>query len=298
MESHKSTVLILGAQGMLGQELSRVFGESKQYTVLSWDREEINLTDYSKMEAKIREANPDIIINAVAYNAVDLCETDTLEGEKARMLNTEVPQRLARLAEESESILVHYSTDYVFDGTEEQGYTEDAQPKPLSHYGMTKWKGEEAVRVESKKHYVIRLSKLFGAKALSADGKQSFFEKMLAVAEGETEVSAVDGERSCFTYAPDLAAATRALIEDQAAFGIYHLANSGVATWYEAAQELFHLARPDVVVHPVSPDVFPRPAKRPQCSGLRNTKRPLLRDYREALREFVTGKIERNTSDV
>ncbi len=298
MENHKSIVLILGARGMLGQELTRAFGESDRYIVLSWDREEIDLTDFNKMEVRIRVASPDIIINAVAYNAVDLCETDTLERERAQVLNTEVPQRLARLAKERDSILVHYSTDYVFDGTQEQGYVEDDQPKPLSHYGMTKWKGEEAVRVESKKHYVIRLSKLFGAKALSADGKQSFFEKILAGAEGKTEVSVVDGERSCFTYAPDLARATRALIEDQAAFGIYHLVNSGVATWYEAAQELFRLVRPDVMVHPVSPDAFPRPAKRPQYSALRNTKRPLLRDYREALREFVTGKIERNTSDV
>ena len=123
--------------------------------------------------------------------------------------------------------------------------------------------------------------------ALSAAGKQSFFEKMLAVAEGKTEVSVVDGERSCFTYAPDLARATRELLEDRSSPGIYHLANSGVATWYEAAQELFRLVRSDVIVRPVSPDAFPRPAERPEYSELLNTKRPLLRDYREALQEFI-----------
>ena len=103
-------------------------------------------------------------------------------------------------------------------------------------------------------------------------------------------MSVVDGERSCFTYAPDLTRATRELMEDRSTPGIYHLANSGVATWYEAAQELFRLARPEVIVHPVPADAFLRPAERPAYSALLNTKRPPLRDYREALREFISER--------
>ncbi|MBP6889013.1 MAG: dTDP-4-dehydrorhamnose reductase [Candidatus Moranbacteria bacterium] len=290
MEQPKQKVLVLGSQGMLGQELVQVFSGSAQYEVIGWDREEIDLTDSVHTETKIREIMPSILLNAVAYNAVDLCETNEEEYEKACVLNTKVPERLAQLAGAIGAIFVHYSTDYVFPGIQEQGYTEDETPQPVSRYGLTKWEGEQAVLSMVGTHYVIRLSKLFGKPALSAAGKQSFFEKMLVIAEGKTEVSAVESEQSCFTYAPDLAEATRTLIEDHVASGIYHLINSGVATWYEAAQELFRLVRPDIIVRPVSPDAFSRPAKRPAYSELLNTKRPLLRDYREALREFVSGK--------
>jgi len=290
MDQHKQKVLVLGSRGMLGQELVRVFSESAQYDVVGWDREEIDLTDSLRTETKIRESMPSILLNAVAYNAVDLCETDEDEYRKARILNTEIPERLAQLSGAIGAVFVHYSTDYVFPGAQKQGYAEDAMPQPLSRYGLTKWKGEQTVLSVAGAHFVIRLSKLFGKPALSAAGKQSFFEKMLMVAEGKTEMSAVDSEWSCFTYAPDLARATRELIEDREAFGIYHLVNSGVATWYDAARELFRLVRPEIVVRAVSPEAFPRPAARPKYSELLNTKRPLLRDYREALREFVEQK--------
>ena len=281
------TILILGAKGMLGQELVRVFSENASCAVLGWDREEIDLTDFTFSERKIREVAPSHILNAVAYNAVDACETSEEEYAQAQLLNTEIPRRLAHIASQIDATFVHYSTDYVFDGTNTAGYSEVAKPHPLSRYGMTKYRGEQAVLAAVGQSYVIRLSKLFGKPAVSTAGKQSFFEKMLLVAEGKTEVSAVDGERSCFTYTPDLARATRELLEDRSSPGIYHLANSGVATWYEAAQELFRLVRPDVIVRPVSPDAFPRPAERPEYSELLNTKRPLLRDYREALQEFI-----------
>lgn len=290
MASRKDTILILGGRGMLGQELVRVFQARTLASVVGWDRDTIDVTDFATLETKIRALLPSIIINAVAYNAVDLCETSEAEYKKAALLNTEVPKRLAQLASAVDAKFVHYSTDYVFDGTKEVGYREEAKPKPLSRYGLTKWEGEQAVLATAEEHFVIRLSKLFGHAASSADGKQSFFEKMLALSEGKTEVSVVDGERSCFTYAPDLAEATRTLLEDGAAGGVYHLANEGAATWYQAACELFALVKPDIAVRAVPPEAFPRPAKRPAYSELLNTKRPALRDYRVALREFVAEK--------
>ena len=110
---------------------------------------------------------------------------------------------------------------------------------------------------------------------------------MLELGKTKTEVQAVDGERSCFTYAPDLAEASRALIEDSAAYGIYHLVNEGVATWYEGVQALYRLAGIETTVMSVSSDHFPRPATRPAYSALANTKRPKLRAYTEALRDFL-----------
>lgn len=286
----KKRVLILGAKGMLGQELARVYREDPGYELIGWDIEDIDLIDFSVAEEKIRSVAPDIIINAVAYNAVDLCEENVHEYAKAMTLNAEVPSFLAKLSKEIDAIFLHYSSDYVFDGTNEDGYAEDAEPNPISNYGRSKWAGEKQVATNGEKYYIVRLSKLFGKPAISAAGKKSFFEKMLEISDTEKEVIVVDDEKSCFTYAPDLAVATKVLIQHRAPFGIYHLVNENPATWYEAAQELFKLVQKDVAVKSVSSDVFPRPARRPHCSALRNTKFIPFRPYTEALEEFLKEK--------
>jgi dTDP-4-dehydrorhamnose reductase len=280
-------VLILGCRGMLGQELTRVYHEDPVYSVVAWDCEDIDVTDFVLAEKKIRACAPEIILNAVAYNAVDKCEESDEEYNNVLMLNAEVPKFLARLAQEMNAVLVHFSTDYVFDGKETDGYSEEAQPRPISRYGESKWLGEKHVLVTNGKHYVIRLSKLFGKPATSRGAKKSFFEKMLELAKEKKEIEVVDDERSCFTYAPDLARATKELVEDGVPYGIYHLVNSGGATWYEAAKELFRLANTDVVARPVASDMFPRLAQRPKNSVLLNTKRAPLRPYQEALKAYI-----------
>ncbi|MDD2766234.1 MAG: dTDP-4-dehydrorhamnose reductase [Candidatus Moranbacteria bacterium] len=280
-------VLILGAKGMLGQELVDVFSQDEKYTVTSWDFEDIDVTDFVSAEEKIRSFASDIIVNAVAYNAVDKCEESDEEYEKAMMLNALVPKFLAHLAQTLDNIFVHYSTDYVFDGTNQSGYAENALPQPLSRYGMSKRMGEENVLAVDGKNYIIRLSKLFGKPAISTIAKKSFFDVMLQIAKTKERVQAVDDEKSCFTYAPDLAQETKALLEDRAPWGIYHLPNSDDVTWYEAVQELYTQAKIGVTIQPVGSDAFPRPARRPQYSKLLNTKRVPLRSYKEALQAYL-----------
>lgn len=286
MENKK--VLILGSKGMLGQELASIFSRDEQYVVTGWDLEDIDITDFIVAEEKIRVMTPDIIINAVAYNAVDKCEESDEEYAKAMILNAEVPKFLARLAKEMNTIFVHYSTDYVFDGEESSGYDENAQPKPLSRYGESKLVGEKNILSVDGKNYIIRLSKLFGKPASSEMAKKSFFDMMLGVAKTKKVVQVVDDEKSCFTYAPDLAQATKDLIEDEASFGIYHLTNSGAVTWYEALQELYTQVKIGVTIQPVGSDAFPRKALRPKYSILLNKKRGALRPYQEALKEYLT----------
>jgi dTDP-4-dehydrorhamnose reductase len=273
---------------MLGQELVSVFSRDKQYTVVGWDMENIDVTDFVIAEESIRAIAPNIIINAAAYNAVDICEENDEEYAKAMMLNAEAPQFLARLAKEMNAIFVHYSTDYVFDGEKIDGYDENAIPKPLSRYGESKWRGEGNILFIDGKSYIIRLSKLFGKRGVSGAAKKSFFDMMLEAAQTKEIVQAVHDEKSCFTYAPDLAQATKDLIESEASFGVYHLTNSGAVTWYEAVQELYTQAKIGVTIQPVESDAFPRKAKRPKCSMLLNTKRPALRSYQDALKEYLT----------
>lgn len=296
---------------MLGQELVRVFSLDEQYEVVGWDRDDIDVTDFGVAEKKIRKYGPEITVNAIAYNAVDACEENDEEYKKALLLNAEVPKFLARLTKEIGATLVHYSTDYVFDGTlegtkkesggcatgsccggnchgeAEAGYDEAALPNPRSRYGMSKYLGEREVQKGAEKYYLIRLSKLFGKAAASTIAKKSFFDLMLEIGKTKAVVQAVDDEKSCFTYAPDLAMATKELVESEDSFGIYHLVNSGAVTWYEAVRELYAQAHIGVTIQPVGGDAFSRKAVRPHVSALCNTKRPPLRPYREALGEYL-----------
>ncbi len=301
------TVVILGAKGMLGQELVNVFSQDEKYTVIGWDSDDVDVTNFSLLREKLATLSPKIVMNAVAYNAVDLCEESEEELTKAKLLNIEVPKQLALLSNELDFILAHYSSDYVFDGTLEapaekkcagaccggnchgtqDGYDENALPNPVNKYAETKLAGERMVQDGTRKHYVIRLSKLFGKPASSAAGKKSFFGVMLDLGKTKPEMSVVDSETSCFTYAPDLAAASKELLESGDNFGLYHLINEGAVTWYEGVQELYRQAGITIPVIPVTPDAFPRPAKRPIFSALKNTKRPKLRHYSEALQEFL-----------
>ncbi len=303
----KKTVLIVGSLGMLGQELVRVFSSDENFVVTAWDKEDLDITNFPLLKEKIQVLKPAILINAVAYNAVDRCETDEEEFKKALLLNRDVPGCLAELSATLGFLLVHYSTDYVFDGALEKnkketgccgggccgarsgqiGYNEEALPNPISRYGESKYAGERVVREKATNYYLIRLSKLFGKVAQGPEAKKSFFAVMLEQGAEKSEVQVVDDEKSCFTYAPDLALATKELVLSESAFDTYHLVNDGAATWYEAVLDLYRLAGKDTKVVPVAGDTFPRAAKRPSCSVLLNTKRPKMRHYTAALKEFL-----------
>jgi len=289
-------ILIIGAKGNLGRQLVKVF--ENNYEALAWDREELDITDKESVLKKVKNARPDIIINTAAYNAVDKCAADAGEFDLAQKINGGAVGYLAEAALENDAVLVHYSSDYVFNGENEDGYKEDDEPSPISKYGETKLMGERAILDAGKqglKYYLIRTSKLFGPPAESEASKPSFFDTMLKLAESKNELNAVDEEMSCFTYTPDLAAATKDLIENIKLYGIYHITNSSPCTWYEAAKELFNIAGVNIKVNPVGADKFPRPAKRPKFSVLLNTKLNNLRDYKEALREYIASSITHNS---
>lgn len=288
-------ILILGAKGNLGGQLIKVF--EKENEVIAWDREEIDITDKELVMKKISDVKPNVIINAAAYNAVDKCEQDEAEFALAKKLNCEAVGYLAEAALEANAALVHYSSDYVFDGgvkTKKEGrgagFKEDDQPNPVNKYGETKMIGERELITRSGKglkYYLIRTSKLFGPKGESEFAKPSFFDMMLKLAKEKEFLDAVNEEMSCFTYTPDLALYTKKLIESGKGSGIYHLVNEGPCTWYKAAKELFKMAGVRIEVNAVSSDKFPRPAKRPAYSVLVNTKFEQLRSWQEALKEYL-----------
>lgn len=281
-------VLIIGAKGNLGQELVKIFSDDSKYQVVGWDREEIDITDQVQVGEKIAEISPQILINAAAYNAVDKCE-EPAEFEVAKKINGEAVGFLAAAAKKAGAVMIHYGTENVFDGENEKGYKEDDVPEPANRYAESKYLGERRLAENTDRFYLIRLSRLFGQPGASELSKESFVDLMLRLGREKEELEVVDEEVSCFTYAPDLALATRDLIEKKLPFGIYHITNSGAYTWYQAALKIFETAGIGTKVIPVSSDKFLRPAKRPKYSILLNTKLPPLRSFEKALKKYLSS---------
>ncbi|MEK7631286.1 MAG: dTDP-4-dehydrorhamnose reductase [Patescibacteria group bacterium] len=276
-------VIITGAKGMLGQEIVRVFSADPLWNVVAWDMENLDITDANKVRALLTAAEPQLVINCAAYNNVDKAE---LEPERAMQLNADAVRNLAEVTTSIGATLVHFSTDYVFDGTQQTGYMEAAAPSPQSAYARSKLQGEVHA-AQNPKHYVVRLSRLFGKPAASANAKQSFVDTMLSLATERPNLEVVDAEYSSPTYAPDLAQATYDIIRLQSPFGVYHRTNDGACTWYAFAQEIFRIAGKTTPLTPVPPERFPRPAARPAYSQLLTTKLPPLRSWQAALEEYL-----------
>ena len=272
-------ILILGAKGMLGHDLVEVFHDNE---IIGWDIENLDLTDFALTEKKITELKPELIINAAAYTAVDDAETNR---EVALKVNGEVVGNLAKIAKKLDIPIVHYSTDYVFNGENAEGYQEDEkQIAPLNVYGESKALGEKLLQENTDKFYLIRISWLYGK-----NGK-NFVETMLKLAKEKDELGIINDQTGCPTYTKDVALKTKEIIEGKLPFGIYHSANSGKATWYEFAKKIFELAKVNIKAKPIPTEAYPTPAKRPKNSILLNTKLKPLRKWEEALKDYITNR--------
>ncbi len=274
-------ILIIGAKGMLGQELARVFAD-QQLTL--WDREEIDITKPEEYGLKITEVGPDLIINAAATNDVDGIEKD---DTIAKLVNGSAVGSIADICSILGILMVHYSSDYVFDGTKQAGYAENDKPEPISKYGESKLLGERLLKQASSEYYLIRTSRLFGKVGGGEGAKTSFVDKIIAKAKETGSLELIDAEVSSPTYVVDLAKRTREILTARKPFGIYHATNSGACTWYQFGMKALEIAGISVPVTPVGPDAFPRPAKRPAYSALRSTKMPPMRPWEEALAEYL-----------
>ena len=274
-------ILILGAKGLLGGALQKVFANEE---VAAYDREELDVTDFAALRESVQKIKPAVIINCVAWNDVDGAEKNPAG---ARLLNCEVVKELATIVKDLGIILVTYSTDVVFDGEKQNGYSEDDIPNPINEYGKSKRAGEEAVEKVGGQYYIIRTSRLYGPMPVSAGAKKSFVFIMLDLAKKNQELRVVNEEPAALTNVADLAMATKQLIEEKYPYGIYHLVNSSFGTWCDYAREIFAILKESVKLIPVTRAEFPRPAPSPRCGILLNTKFPPLRDWRVALKEFL-----------
>jgi len=273
-------ILILGSKGMLGGELVRQLSGEELFQFDS----DLDVTDRELIQSTIEKIKPEVIFNCVAYNSVDKAEGEDVA--KAQALNADAVGYIAEAAEEADATLVHYSTGFVFDGMDENGYSEDDQLNPQSVYARTKAEGEKQA-AKASKHYIVRLNLLFGQSGASENSKKSFPDLTLRLAKNKTELDMVADEISTPTYAPDLAKASIELVKEKYPHGIYHLPNDGRASWREFAEEIFRIKDVNVKINPVPASKFPRPAKRPRYSVINNNKFPKLRSWKDALKEFL-----------
>lgn len=276
-------VLILGANGMLGHDLMSVFN-MPEYEIIGVDKPEIDITQKAQIQKYIENIAPDIVVNAAAYTAVDDCEKNV---DLANLVNGTAVGFIAESCKKINAILVHISTDYVFDGIAAGGYKEDDVPNPINAYGKSKLIGEqELMRImagsgNSGKFYLVRTSWLYGK-----HGK-NFVDTIANLGRTKNLLTVVNDQIGKPTYTADLATAIKDLIKSGAKFGIYHLVNERAVSWYDFTLEIFGLLDIKTPVKPVTSEEFPRPAQRPSSSILINGKRPFLRDHFDALNDYA-----------
>jgi dTDP-4-dehydrorhamnose reductase len=259
--------LILGAGGLLGHELQGAFPEATGLM-----HRDLNIADNGQVLRMIKELRPQTVINAAAYTAVDDCED---RQELAYGVNGQGPGYVAEACAAVGATLVHFSTDYVFDGSGKE-YAEADETGPVNVYGASKLMGEQYIARRMKDFRIIRTSWLFGAHG------RNFVDTMLQLSGRTEKVRVVNDQFGKPTYAADLAHKVRDIIDLPP--GIYHVTNDGICSWYEFASAIIRNAVP------CSSEEFPQRARRPGCSALISTKTAPLRHWRAALSEYLGRK--------
>ena len=257
------TVLVTGAEGLLGTAIVEAFQPSAR--VIALGRRQLDLTDDDAVEERLRRERPDVIINCAADNDVDGAETQPL---RALALNAFAVRELARAADEVGATLVHYSSDFVFDGTASRPYVETDEPNPQGVYAASKLLGEWFA-LETRRGFVLRVESLFGARQEGAPGRGSL-DRIVAGIEGGQETPVFTDRTVSPSYVVDLAAATRALLASEATPGLYHCVNSGAATWYAVAEEIARLLGREPRLKPVTLGDVTLRAPRPVYCALDN----------------------------
>ena len=250
-------ILLLGHKGMLGSDLFLKL--SVQHEVIGMDKEEIDIVSPDECVQAIKETAPSVVINAAAYTNVDGCET---AEEECFAVNAEAVKNIAQACRNKNIRIIHFSTDYVFDGAAQQPYKEDDQCNPVNAYGASKLAGERYLQSLADDYLLIRTSWLYGVKG------KNFVQTILEKAKTTSTLSVVDDQVGSPTYTKDLAAAVDLLIS-QNLKGIFHLTNRGSCSWYQFAVKILQESGlDDAKVIPIKSNQLPRPALRPAYSVL------------------------------
>ena len=255
-------ILLTGAQGQLGLDFQKLF-QRNNISYLATDVRELNISNLSAVRECIQLYVPTAIINCAAYNAVDKAQEDY---EGACLVNGIGPRNLALASEDSGIPLVHFSSDYVFDGNHDHPYTIADHPNPINRYGQSKHLGERLVESVSRRFFIVRLSWLFGI-GNDAIATATFPKKILEWSKSKRQLKVVTDQVSCPSYTVDIAQATLPLIRS-GAYGLYHLTNQGYCSRFDWARFILQQVKSSTEVVPATEVDFPTPAKRPRFSAM------------------------------
>ena len=281
-------VLVTGANGQLGQSIQFIANQYPNVQFIYTDYQELDITNFESCHTVFAKYKPQFCINTAAYTAVDKAES---EAEKAHLINVIGPENLAKVCKEYNTILLHISTDFIFDGTSTQPYLETDIPNPKSVYGQTKLDGELAVQKNWEKHFIIRTSWVYSQFA------NNFMKTMLRLASERDSLSVVNDQIGTPTYAVDLAEVLMNIIQSSitnkpSPFGIYNFSNEGVCSWYDFAAAIFHQKGISIDLQPIPTSAYPTPAKRPSYSVLdkskiKNTFNLKINDWKTSLQSCL-----------
>ena len=287
-------ILLIGKIGQVGWELRRTLAPLARVTCV--DFPEIDLTSGDSIRQWVRDTRPNIVINAAAYTAVDKAES---EPDKAMSINGVAPGILAEEAKKLGALMVHYSTDYVFDGSKTTPYVETDSPNPLGAYGRTKLAGDEAVRAAGGAHLIFRLCWVYGARG------QNFMLTMMRLARERETLRVVGDQLGCPTWSRMIAEATAQAVKQAVAAqdigaltGTYHLASSGTTSWHGFADAIIKLMPADgkkcVRVEAITTAEYPTPTKRPaysvlSCDKLQRAFGLRLPHWEDSLKQVLEG---------
>ena len=285
-------VAIIGPNGQLGSDLRQVLGAFK---VTGLTHADLDVRDAKRARVVLADLRPDVVVNTSAFHKVDVCEDEPGPSFEVNAIGA---YHLARLATELGFTLVHFSTDYVFDGRAHSPYTEDTLPNPLSVYGVSKLAGEHLISSFCSRHFIIRTTGLYGVAGASGKGG-NFVETMIRLGRSGNPVRVVNDQVMTPTATADLAAAITTLLEREGQagveYGLYHVTSAGQCSWFEFARVIFNLSGLNVDLSPITSAESAAKARRPAYSVLDHARwmqagLPELRHWHAGLTDYLRAK--------
>lgn len=286
-------ILITGAQGQVGSELVSVANQSK-HTIFATTRSELDITQAKNVDTYVSQHQPDIVINAAAYTAVDKAEK---EHDLAYAINRDGAKNLALICSKNNIPLFHISTNYVFNGSKTDAYCEENDVSPLGVYGGSKWDGEESIRDQMEQFIILRVAWVFGSQG------NNFVKTMIRLGKNKDELNIVADQFGGPTPAKNIAETLIRLVDifqkdKTLLWGTYHYCGQEKTTWYGFAKEIFQQAKKnglldkDITLNPITTEQYPTPAKRPKnsmldCSKLKRTFGIDMPDWHTCLNEIL-----------
>ncbi len=279
-------IAVIGSTGQLGTDLVKTLGTAHE--VIGFTHNDIEVADYDSCLI-LKQHQPDMVINTAAFHKTDQCEEEPLKTFSVNALGA---RNVALLSKEVDATTVFISTDYVFDGSKKEPYTEDDVPAPINTYGISKLAAEHFTR-QNPKHYIIRIASVFGKAGASGKGG-NFVETMITKAKNNEPITVIDDMWMSPTYTKDASSIITEIAEKQLPYGVYHATNKGYCSWYQFAEQIFQFTGLTPDLTPIKTNQLTMKAKRPRFSALKSIKLTKygieMPTWQQALREYLIEK--------